>query len=115
MKNRILSLGLVVAGFSLLATGCVERRVVVRERAAVVSRPAEVEVVEAPPAPRVEVVAVAPSPAHFWIPGHWAWRDGAWVWLGGHWELRPRPHAVWISGEWVHRGHGHVWVGGYWR
>ena len=115
MKTKILSLGLVAVSFSFLFTGCAERRVVVRERTAVVRSSAEVEVVEAPPAPREEYVTVSPSPAHFWIVGHWAW-EGHWVWIPGHWELRPRPHAVWIPGHWDHRGgRGHVWVGGYWR
>src|SRR4051812_49402716 len=38
----------------------------------------------APPPARVEVRPVAPSRAHVWIPGHWAWRHGAHVWIGGY-------------------------------
>jgi len=107
---------LAVVGISVLVTGCVERRVVVREQRVVVAQPvAEVVVPEAPPAPQVEVVTVAPSLAHVWIPGYWAWQEGRWLWIGGHWERRPHPHAVWIPGGYRVRGGVRVWIGGYWR
>jgi len=32
----------------------------------------------APPAPQQEVIIVAPSPAHIWIPGYWNWQS-RWV------------------------------------
>jgi WXXGXW repeat (2 copies) len=116
MNHRILSLGLMAAAGAVLLTGCVERRVVVRERPVAVAAPAPqaAVVVEEPPAPRVEVVGAAPSPAHVWIPGHWLWK-GRWIWVRGHWEVRPRPNAVWIEGRWSVRGTAHVWVEGYWR
>jgi hypothetical protein len=33
----------------------------------------EIRVGTAPPAVRVEAIPPAPSPAHYWIPGHRAW------------------------------------------
>ncbi len=43
-----------------------------------------------PPAPRVEVIPVAPGPEHVWVPGHWSWRaaHGEYVWVSGHWTVR---------------------------
>ena len=42
-------------------------------------------VVEAMPAPVVEVVTVRPSPAHVWVKGHHVWENGRWVWIPGVW------------------------------
>ncbi|MCP1117319.1 YXWGXW repeat-containing protein [Robbsia andropogonis] len=38
------------------------------------------------PAPRVEVVPVAPAPAYHWVRGHYRWARGEWVWVPGHWQ-----------------------------
>ena len=35
------------------------------------------------PAPRVEVIPVAPGAGYNWVPGHWAWRERGWVWIAG--------------------------------
>lgn len=68
-----------------------------------------------PPRPRREViVGVAPSPAHVWVKGFWAYRDGRWVWIPGHWERGPRIGAHWSEGHWAHRTRGWVWVEGHW-
>jgi hypothetical protein len=35
----------------------------------------------------VEQITVAPSPRHYWVPGHWVWHtDGRWVWVPGRWH-----------------------------
>lgn len=39
------------------------------------------------PAPYVEAIVVAPSPAHIWVRGHWHWGGRGWVWAGGRWVL----------------------------
>jgi hypothetical protein len=78
------------------------------------ARPALVgpAVMSAPPPDRVEVVGVAPSPAHVWVRGHWAWR-GAWVWNPGVWVVG-RPGYSFVAGRWVQRGRGRIWVEGRW-
>ncbi|MFS2136283.1 MULTISPECIES: hypothetical protein [Duganella] len=38
------------------------------------------------PAVIIEQITVAPSPAHYWIPGHWSWHHNEWEWSRGHWE-----------------------------
>ena len=63
----------------------------------------------APPPPQVEVVPVAPSPRHAWIPGHWQWRAGfrRHVWVPGHFVVRPAINRVWVPAQWVNER-------GYW-
>ena len=126
MKTTYAVIGLGLTAGLLLVSGCVERRVVyrerphavvVREQPAVFAPPqAETEIVvnEAPPPPQKEVIIVRPGPNHVWIPGFWEWH-GHWVWVGGRWEIGPHPHAVWVRESWVHRGHGYIFVRGHWR
>jgi hypothetical protein len=64
---------------------------------------ATVVIEAAPPPMRVEVMGRAPSPAHFWIPGYWAWRQGGHVWVGGRWE-HARTGYGWERARWVHEG-----------
>ncbi len=108
-------MGTALAGTVLLGSGCVERRVVyVRQPAPPPPAGGEVVVTEAPPAPQVEVVGIAPGPEFVWMPGAWEWR-GRWFWVGGRWAAGPHPGALWVQGRWIRHGHGHVWVRGYWR
>jgi hypothetical protein len=75
-----------------------------------------IEVQAAPPPPQQEVIAVAPSPQHFWVGGHWRW-DGAirrHVWVGGHWELQ-RTAQVWEPAHWAHGPWGWRYLPGHWR
>jgi hypothetical protein len=51
-------------------------------------QPVVVERRPAPPAPRVEVVGVAPYTGAHWVRGHWGWRHGRWEWIPGHWSRR---------------------------
>jgi hypothetical protein len=66
-----------------------------------------------PPAPRVEVMTVAPSPAHFWVAGHWRWNGHAHVWVAGHW-VKSRPNQVWVRDHWAHRGNEWFYYPGHW-
>jgi len=113
---------LLIAGTSLLATGCVVREVRYQSPPppAYVVQPApgpvgaEVEVGGPPPAPIVETVTVAPDPAFIWVGGYWAW-NGRWVWSPGHWDRPPYRGARWYGPRYVYRGGHHVWVRGGWR
>ena len=78
------------------------------------AQPTEVVVQQAPPAPPVETVVVAPGPGYVWVAGDWVWR-GSWVWVGGYWVYPPHPHAVWVVGGWHHGSRGWHHVGGHWR
>ncbi|MDB6023275.1 MAG: hypothetical protein JWQ04_3132 [Pedosphaera sp.] len=121
-KTSLLKTVLLIGGTTVLASGCVVREEV-RYRSpqpppVVVEAPAppggEVVVTEAPPAPIVETLTVAPAPGFIWIGGGWIWRGG-WVWAPGHWDRPPRRGAVWIAPRYAYRGGRHVWVRGYWR
>jgi hypothetical protein len=69
----------------------------------------------APPAPRVEVVGVAPSPNHFWVPGYYGpYRAGyGYSWYPGRWEVR-RPGLNWVNPGWVQGGRGWHYRNGGW-
>jgi WXXGXW repeat (2 copies) len=67
----------------------------------------------APPVPQVEVIPVAPSANHFWVPGYWRWDGHTHVWVGGRWELT-RAREVWVPQHWVHDGGHWRFNGGQW-
>jgi hypothetical protein len=75
--------------------------------------PTEVVVRTKPPAERVEVIGVAPSPAHVWIKGHWHWNGGEWVWNPGRYELG-RAGFRWVPPQYVERGGAFYFVAGHW-
>jgi hypothetical protein len=93
---------------------------------------AQVIVVERGPMPalRTEVIPVAPSPRHHWVPGHWVWQHAHWEWIAGHYfegavppipveiveveTARPGPEYVWIKGHHVWEGNRWVWHKGVW-
>jgi hypothetical protein len=64
--KAIIAAGLIA--LSLSATGCVTR------------------VALRPPAPRVEVIGVAPYRNAVWVPGHWTRGRYDWVWVRGYWR-----------------------------
>jgi hypothetical protein len=74
MRNRKIVSLLSVLGLIavLVTTGCARRVVVVK------------------PAPRIEVIPVAPSPRHVWVQGHYVRRHHDWVWVGGYYKVRRR-------------------------
>jgi len=116
-KTTLIRPVLLIAGASLLMTGCVVREEV-RYRnppPAVIAEPGEVVVTEPPPAPQVDVEVVQPGPGFFWIPGAYFWVGGRWEWRGGHWDRPPRPGVRWYGPHYVYRGGRHIWVRGGWR
>jgi len=67
----------------------------------------------APPAPRVEVIGVAPAPGYVWIGGYWNWVGERHVWVPGGW--RPgRPGYYWVPHRWVAAGGGWRLEQGHW-
>jgi hypothetical protein len=68
-----------------------------------------------PPAPIVEVRAVAPGPHFVWIAGYHRWDGRAYAWVPGRWAAPPRARAVWVPGRWVHERRGWYFVDGHWR
>jgi hypothetical protein len=115
MKEKLLFRGLLaLAAGSLLLGGCVYRERVVYRQPVAGETETEVEVGEAPPAPIVEDISIAPAPGFIWIGGFWAW-NGRWMWQGGRWAHPPRHGALWIGPRYVVRGGRHVFIRGYWR
>ncbi len=87
-------------------TACVARA---RPRAGVVY------VREGPPQPVVEVISVAPSRAHVWIPGYHVWRGNSYVWVAGHYEVPGRGFSRYEPGQWKRDRNGWYFVEGRWR
>lgn len=71
MKSTMMMLGLLATLF--VAGGCARRTVVVTH-----------------PAPRVEVIPVAPSPRHVWVKGHYVQRGHRSVWVKGRYVTTRR-------------------------
>ena len=65
----------------------------------------------APPAPKVERVAVRPG--QIWVPGHWYWKNGRWDWYPGRAETR-RPGKRYREVTWELKNGIYVRVGGDW-
>ena len=105
---------LVLAG-AIILTGCIYREhVVYRQPGPEPVVATEIVVNGAPPAPRAEVITVAPGPNFVWISGGWAWQN-RWVWQRGHWECPPRIGAVWVPHHYIYRGGRHIFIRGGWR
>jgi hypothetical protein len=69
----------------------------------------------APPPPRVEIVSVAPSHDHFWIPGYWQWEGERHRWVDGRWEQR-REREHWVPHRWDEDERGrHYQHEGHWE
>jgi len=119
---------LVVAGASLLATGCVYReRTVYRTPppppgGVVAESPGgEVEVYSdmpaGPPAGEVDTTVAIGAPTvvgDVWVPGGYIWVGGGWRWRGGYWGHPPYRGAVWIGPRFVVRGGHRYWAEGRW-
>ena len=90
-RNRLGGMGVAAALAAALLAGCAAppppRHVVVQEEAVVVAP-------SAPPAPYVETITVAPSPAHVWVGGFWEWSGGRYAWRPGHWATPPKPERT---------------------
>ncbi|RDD81867.1 hypothetical protein DVJ77_11250 [Dyella tabacisoli] len=111
-----------LTGLIVLASGCVEERVVhdrprpvVRE--VIVERPVQREYVEvvAPQPPPVRIVEVEPQPrpGYIWSRGHWYWNGNAYVAVPGHWEV-VRPGYRYVHPHWDRGNDGwHFRVGAW--
>lgn len=77
--------------------------------------PGRVYVVERPPAPRREIVPIAPGPRYVWVPGRWHRARAGWTWTEGRYILPPGRHRVWVPGQWHHGRRGWYYVEGHWR
>ena len=71
-------------------------------------------VLVAPPAPREEVIGIAPAPGYVWLGGYWGWVGNRHEWVPGHWSA-PRPGYVWVPHQWVREGDGWRMKHGHWR
>jgi hypothetical protein len=71
-------------------------------------------VMVAPPAPRVEVIGVAPTPGYVWVAGYWDWVGGRHEWIQGHW-VAPKTGHHWIAHQWVRQGDGWRLKPGHWE
>ncbi len=71
---KIASIGILLVGSQLLSS-CV----------ATVRTP--------PPPARVEVVPVAPSPRHVWVPGHYVRRGRDYIWVNGFYTTNRRRYG----------------------
>ena len=74
---------------------------------------AAVDIIVAPPAPRVEVVP-PPRAGYVWAPGYWAWRGHEHVWVSGRW-LAERHGYHWVPDRWEQRGDHWHYYHGYWE
>ena len=93
-------------------SGCVHERVIYRER---IPNPSDEISTQEPPEVIQERIAVAPSPVHVWIGGHWGWQHGAYAWAPGYWAVRPHYRSHWAPGAWSRHGHGWRWHHGRWH
>ena len=107
MKNR-LGMSLVLAALAMAGLVSIPRPVLADVKV-------RVYVPSPPPAPPAEVIGVAPSHRHAWVPGFHRWDGKAYVWVPGHFALKPRARAVWVPGHWERNPHGWYWVDGHWR
>ncbi|HEX2586203.1 MAG TPA: YXWGXW repeat-containing protein [Steroidobacteraceae bacterium] len=71
-------------------------------------------VLVAPPAPRHEIIGVAPARGYVWIDGYWSWNAGHHDWVTGHWEA-PRRGYRWVPHRWHHERDGWHLQEGYWQ
>jgi hypothetical protein len=74
---------------------------------------ADVRIVTAPPAPRVEVLPPPPAPHYYWISGHWRWVGNRYDWEPGHW-VEPRPDAVFVQAYWTEERGQWIYHAGHW-
>jgi hypothetical protein len=79
-----------------------------------VSAQAAIRIQVAPPVPRVEVIPMAPSPRHVWVPGHWGWNGARHIWVGGYHDVPPYRGYTWIPSQWVNEGGYWVYRQGHW-
>lgn len=98
-----------------LTSGCLwSARAEVEPVDAYYSTSSEVYVSEPMPAPRVEVVTLAPSSDMLWVDGYWQWGGGGYAWTSGRWARPSRPGYVWLAPRYERRQNRHVYIQGQW-
>lgn len=107
LSRRGALLAAAAAGAALALAGCVVAPVGPYAGEVVVAE-------EAPPAPRYEVVPVAPAVGYVWIGGYWNWVGRRYVWVPGYWH-EPRPGWRWVPHRWEPYGRGWRQGGGRWE
>lgn len=75
---------------------------------------AYVEVDDAPPPPRAEVIPLRPGGGHVWVPGYWYWTGSRYIWHAGYWSVPPAQGHVWVPSGWVHHHGRYRYVPGRW-
>ncbi len=98
-------------GFGLLVALATPACVVHGSGGMTVHSDADVDVVQEPPAPRVE--APPPRSGFVFVRGRWNWSGNQWVWMDGRWE-RERANMMWSEGRWEKRGTSWHWIEGTW-
>ena len=96
-----------IAGAMLTLGGCVVAPAGPHMHGTVVVR-------AAPPAPRYEVVGVAPVRGHVWIEGYWNWTGRQHVWVPGYWSA-PQPGHYWVPHRWEPHHDGWAYKPGHWQ
>jgi hypothetical protein len=72
-------------------------------------------VATAPPPPPYEVIGVAPSPYHVWVPGYYSYNRGHYVYTKGFYRIPPRGKKYYVQGNWRNTSRGYKRDKGYWR
>ena len=70
---------------------------------------------QGPPPARVEVIPVAPTARHIWVPGHYVRRGRNYRWVNGFYRVAPARYSAWVPGYWRQSRRGPVWIEGRWR
>ena len=72
-------------------------------------------VATAPPVYPTEVIVVAPSPRHVWVPGYYTYTRGNYVFVYGYYSVPPRGKTVYIQGQWQKTPKGYKRGRGHWN
>ena len=68
-----------------------------------------------PPPAVVEVIPVAPSPRHVWVPGYHRWDGHQHVWTPGNYQVPVGNYRRWEPHRWEQRGEEYRFRRGGWR
>jgi hypothetical protein len=72
-------------------------------------------VATAPPSPPDEVIIIAPSPRHVWVPGYYEYRGGTYIWIQGSYKIPPRGKKQYVQGQWMKTPKGYKRGKGHWK
>jgi hypothetical protein len=68
-----------------------------------------------PPPPVMEIVVVAPSPRHVWVPGYYTYRSGTYIQVQGSYQIPPRGRTSYSQGQWQNTPKGYKRGRGHWN